>query len=93
VGVGIGGTFDYAPTLAKKALLREVGRHNSEKDTALWEKELFEKINSLGIGPMGVGGKTTALAVNIEKYPCHISSLPVAVNIECHAHRIKSTII
>jgi len=93
VGVGIGGTFDYAPTLAKKALLREVGRHNSEKDTALFEKELLEKINSLGIGPMGVGGKTTALAVNIEKYPCHISSLPVAVNIECHAHRVKSTII
>jgi fumarate hydratase subunit alpha len=93
VGVGIGGTFDYAPILAKKALLREIGKHHSEKDTALWEKELLEKINSLGIGPMGVGGKTTALAVNIEKYPCHISSLPVAVNIECHAHRVKSTTI
>jgi fumarate hydratase subunit alpha len=92
-GIGVGGTFDYAPLLAKKALLRAVGRHNSEKDTAEWEKELLEKINKTGIGPMGLGGKTTALAVNIEKYPCHISSLPVAVNIECHAHRYKEAII
>lgn len=89
VGIGIGGTFDYAPVLAKKSLLREVGRHSSSKDTAVWEKELLEKINKLGIGPMGLGGTTTALVVNIEKYPCHISSLPVAVNIECHAHRCK----
>jgi len=89
VGVGIGGTFDYAPELAKKALLREVGTHNSEHDIAQWEKELLEKINRTGIGPMGLGGRTTALAVNIEKYPCHISSLPVAVNIDCHAHRHK----
>jgi fumarate hydratase subunit alpha len=93
VGIGIGGTFDYAAYLAKKALLREVGMHHSEKDTANWEKELLEKVNKTGIGPMGLGGRTTALAVNIEKYPCHISSLPVAVNIECHAHRYKEAII
>ncbi|MFH1386855.1 MAG: fumarate hydratase [bacterium] len=93
VGVGIGSNFDSAPLLAKKALLREVGMHNSGSDTAKWEKELLKRINSLGIGPMGLGGKTTALAVNIERKPCHISSLPVAVNIECHAHRHKHTII
>ncbi|KPJ69543.1 fumarate hydratase [candidate division WOR-1 bacterium DG_54_3] len=93
VGIGVGGSFDYAPVLAKKALLREVGRHHSEKDTANWEKELLEKINKTGIGPMGLGGRITALAVNIEKYPCHISSLPVAVNIECHAHRYKEAAI
>jgi len=93
VGIGIGGTFDYAPLLAKKALLRPAGRHHSEKDTAEWEKELLEKINKTGIGPMGLGGRTTALVVNIEKYPCHISSLPVAVNIECHAHRYKEALI
>jgi fumarate hydratase subunit alpha len=93
VGVGIGGSFDYAPVLAKKALLREVGTHHSEHDTAQWEKELLEKINKTGIGPMGLGGRTTSLAVNIEKRPCHISSLPVAVNIECHAHRYKEAII
>jgi len=93
VGVGIGGSFDTAPLLAKKALLREVGRHHSEKDTAQWEKYLLEKINKTGIGPMGLGGKTTALAVSIEKRPCHISSLPVAVNLDCHAHRYKQTVI
>ena len=93
VGVGIGGNFDTVAIIAKKALLRPVGNHNSESDTAKWEKELLEKINKLGIGPMGLGGRTTALAVNIERRPCHISSLPVAVNMECHAHRFKSTII
>ncbi|MBU0671949.1 MAG: fumarate hydratase [Candidatus Margulisbacteria bacterium] len=93
VGVGIGGTFDYVATLAKKALLRQVGMHNSAHDTAKWEKEILEKINKTGIGPMGLGGRTTALAVNIEKYPCHISSLPVAVNIQCHAHRSKEAVI
>lgn len=89
VGVGIGGNFDSVTLTAKKALLRPVGRHSSATDIAKWEKELLEKVNKLGIGPMGLGGKTTALAVNIEKKPCHISSLPVAVNIECHAHRYK----
>jgi len=89
VGIGMGGTFDYAPILAKKALLRSVGMHSSNHETSQWEKSLLEKINKLGIGPMGLGGTTTALAVAIERHPCHISSLPVAVNIECHAHRYK----
>jgi fumarate hydratase subunit alpha len=93
IGVGIGGSFDFAPVLAKKALLRKVGMHNSEHDTAKWEKELLEKINNTGIGPMGVGGRTTTLAVNFERRPCHISSLPVAVNIDCHAHRCKEAIV
>ena len=93
IGIGLGGTFDYAPVLAKKSLLRTVGHHNSNPDTAKWEKELLEKVNNTGIGPMGLGGNTTALAVNIERHPCHISSLPVAVNIECHAHRYREAII
>lgn len=93
VGIGIGGTFDYAPILAKKALMRKLGQHHSAKDIAKWEKELLEKINQTGIGPMGLGGTTTALGVNIERYACHISSLPVAVNIDCHSHRFKEIII
>jgi fumarate hydratase subunit alpha len=93
VGVGIGGNFDGAPLLAKKALLRPVGQHHSAADIAAMEKDLLAKANRLGIGPMGLGGDTTALAVNVEKQPCHISSLPVAVNIECHAHRYKHTVI
>jgi fumarate hydratase subunit alpha len=93
IGVGIGGSFDQAPLIAKKALLREVGHHHSNHEIAQWEKELLEKINKLGIGPMGLGGRTTALAVNIEKAPCHISSLPVAVNIQCHSHRFKEATI
>ncbi len=91
VGVGIGGNFETAPLLAKRALLRRVGRHHSESDIARWEKELLELINKTGVGPMGLGGRITALAVHIETYPCHISSLPVAVNIECHAHRTRET--
>ncbi len=89
IGIGVGGTFDKAPLLAKKSLLRKVGENSSQAETAKWEKELLERINKTGIGPMGLGGTTTALAVNIERHPCHISSLPVAVNIECHAHRYK----
>ena len=89
VGVGIGGNFDQAPLLAKRALLRKIGVNNSDDGTARWEAELLDKINKTGIGPMGLGGRVTALAVNIEKYPCHISSLPVAVNIECHSHRVR----
>jgi len=93
VGVGIGGTFDYAPVLAKKALLRKIGRHSASHETKKWEKELLEKINKTGIGPMGLGGSVTALAVNIERYPCHISSLPVAVTLDCHAHRVREITI
>ena len=93
VGVGIGGTFEVAAMLAKKALLRKLGEHHPDSDTAELEKELLEKVNNLGIGPQGFGGRVTALAVNIEKHPCHIASLPVAVNINCHAHRHKEVIL
>ena len=87
VGVGIGGTFDKAAYLAKKALMRPVDQRNSEDFYAEIEEELLEKINALGIGPQGFGGRTTALAVNIEKFPTHIAGLPVAVNINCHVTR------
>ncbi|OIP35040.1 MAG: fumarate hydratase [Deltaproteobacteria bacterium CG12_big_fil_rev_8_21_14_0_65_43_10] len=89
VGVGIGGTFEYAALLAKKALLRHVGSSNADPELAGLEKDILNKINDLGIGPMGLGGRTTALAVHIEMYPCHIASLPLAVNINCHASRHK----
>jgi fumarate hydratase subunit alpha len=90
VGVGIGGTFDYAAFLAKKSLLRLLGTRHSDPDTAALEQEMLERINDLGIGAQGLGGWITAMAVHIERYPCHIASLPVAVNIECHAHRVKT---
>jgi fumarate hydratase subunit alpha len=85
VGVGIGGTFDRVALLAKKAVLREVGSSNPHPEYAELEKELLEEINKLGIGPQGFGGRTTALAVNVEFAPCHIASLPVACNLNCHA--------
>ena len=87
VGVGIGGTFDKAALLAKKALLRPVDRENPKTLYGSLEKELLEEINKLGIGPQGFGGKTTALGVNIETFPTHIAGLPVAVNISCHVTR------
>ena len=93
VGVGIGGTFDKAAYLAKKALLRPVNIRNKEEFYKELEIELLEKINELGIGPQGFGGKTTALGLNIETYPTHIAGLPVAVNINCHATRHKEAII
>ena len=93
VGVGIGGTFDYAALLAKKALLRPVGSENKNPETAQLEKELLDKINHLGIGAQGLGGRITALAVHVESHPCHIASLPVAVNIDCHSHRVKTAIL
>lgn len=87
VGVGIGGTMDKAAWLAKKALTREITQPNEKKFYEELEKTLLEKINMLGIGPQGMGGTTTALAVNVESYPTHIAGLPVAVNINCHATR------
>lgn len=87
VGVGIGGTVEKAALLAKKATLRRVGEHNKDPRYAKLEKEVLEKINRLGIGPAGLGGRTTALAVNIEYFPTHIAGLPVVVNICCHAAR------
>ncbi|WP_333861092.1 fumarate hydratase [Clostridium sp.] len=89
VGVGIGGTFDKAAYLAKKSLLRSLYLKNQNEFYRDLEEELLVKINSLGIGPQGFGGKTTALAVNIETYPTHIAGLPVAVNINCHVTRHK----
>ena len=87
VGVGIGGSFDQAALIAKKALLRPVGSINADQELAGIEADLLERINDLGIGPSGYGGRTTALAVHVAMIPCHIASLPVAVNIQCHAHR------
>ena len=87
VGVGIGGTFEKCALMAKKALTRTVGEHSSVEYVADLEKELLDKINGLGIGPAGMGGTTTAFAVNIETYPTHIAGLPVAVNICCHVNR------
>ncbi len=90
VGVGIGGSFDKAACLAKHALLRPVNEPNPDEYYAALERELLDKINALGIGPQGFGGKTTALAVLIEAMPTHIAGLPVAVNISCHATRRAS---
>ncbi|RUM87666.1 MAG: fumarate hydratase [Thermovibrio sp.] len=89
VGVGIGGTFEKVAYLAKKALLRPIGVRNPDPRYARFEEELLSEINKLGIGPSGFGGRITALDVKIEWYPCHIASLPVAVNIQCHASRHK----
>ncbi len=93
VGVGIGGTFDYAPILAKKALFRPLDQKNRDPEIAVMENELLAAVNNLGIGPMGMGGNTTSLGVKIEMAPCHIASLPLAVNIQCHSARHKEVII
>ena len=93
VGVGVGGTFDKAAYLAKRALLRPLDERSSNEFYADLERELLEKINALGIGPQGFGGKTTALAVNIEAFPTHIAGLPVAVNINCHVTRHKTEVL
>lgn len=93
VGVGIGGTMDKAAVLSKKALTREITERNEKPYYAELEKQLLEKINMLGIGPQGMGGTTTAMAVNIEVYPTHIAGLPVAVNINCHATRHAVTVL
>ena len=89
VGVGIGGTSEKAMLLAKKALLRPVGQPSPDPEVAGLEEELLEKINALGIGPEGFGGTVTALAVHVETFPTHITQLPVAVNLQCHANRCK----
>jgi fumarate hydratase subunit alpha len=92
VGVGIGGSLEQACIMAKKALLRPIGEANRiDERMEQMEKELFDSINKLGIGPAGLGGRVTALAVNVEMMPCHIASLPVAVNIQCHVARYKET--
>ena len=90
VGVGIGGTFEKAALMAKKSLLRYIGSPNPKLELASLEEELLKAVNRTGIGPEGLGGKVTAMAVHIESHPCHIASLPVAVNINCHAARHKT---
>jgi fumarate hydratase subunit alpha len=93
VGVGIGGNFERCALLAKKSLLRPLDKENSDPELREMEKEILQKINNLGIGPQGFGGRTTALAVHIEMEPCHIASLPVAVNINCHAARHAEAVL
>jgi fumarate hydratase subunit alpha len=90
IGVGIGGTIDAVTVLAKKALLREIGSVHPDPRIAEMEAELLGRINALGIGPQGLGGRTTCLGVFIEEMPCHIASMPMAVNVQCHAQRHKS---
>jgi len=93
VGVGIGGTAEKTMELAKRSLLREVGKPNSDPEVAGLEAELMKRINCLGIGPQGFGGRTTALAVHVETFPSHIASLPVAVNLQCHSARHKEAVL
>ena len=93
VGIGIGGTFEEAALLAKKALLRPIGSENPDPELASLEGEVLDRINGLGIGPQGLGGRTTSLAVHVNMMPCHIASLPLGVNIQCHAHRHKEAVI
>jgi fumarate hydratase subunit alpha len=93
VGVGIGGTFERAALLAKKSLLRPLGSKNPDPELDRLESEILAEINRLGIGPQGLGGRTTSLAVHILLMPCHIASFPLAVNIQCHAQRHKETIV
>lgn len=93
IGVGIGGNFEKVALLAKKALLRDIGEHNPDSNIAKLEDELLKVVNSTGIGPQGYGGRITAIQVNIEVYSCHIASLPVAVNINCHVARHKKIIL
>jgi fumarate hydratase subunit alpha len=92
-GVGVGGTFEMAARLSKKALFRELGTPNPDATLDALERELLDRANRLGIGPQGYGGDTTAFGIHILAYPCHITSLPVAVTIECHAHRHKEAVL
>ena len=93
VGVGIGGNFEHSCLLSKRALLRDLNEPNADSFYVGMERDLLQEVNALGIGPQGLGGDTTALAVLIETAPCHIASLPVAVNTECHSHRHKTAIL
>ena len=93
LGIGIGGTFDHAAYLSKRALLRPIGSGNKKRHFRRLEKEILKAVNSLGIGPMGLGGKTTALGVNVEEFPTHIAGLPVAVSVSCHATRSSGKVL
>jgi len=93
VGVGIGGNFETSALLSKEALMVPVGKRSDDEELAAMERELLEEINATGIGPQGYGGTVTALDVHIRMAPCHLASLPVAVNIQCHAHRIREALL
>jgi len=93
IGIGVGGTLERSAILAKKALLRSLGQRNPDPELAKIEEEILVRIKNLGIGPMGYGGTTTSLDVFLEMEPCHIASLPVAVNVQCHAARHKEAVI
>ena len=93
VGVGIGGSAEQVMILAKRALLRPVGQPHPDPEVAALETEILERVNDLGIGPQGLGGRTTALAVHVETYPCHIASLPVGVNLQCHSARHREAVL
>ena len=93
VGVGIGGTAEHVMYLAKRSLLRKVGEHNPDPEVAALEEELLERVNASGIGPQAWGGRSTALAVNIETHATHITSLPVGVNLQCHSARLKTAVL
>ncbi len=93
VGVGIGGNFERSALLAKEALLREVGSRNPDPELQILEDELLEAVNNLGVGPQGLGGRVTSFAVHVKMLPCHIASLPLAINIQCHAARHKEAIL
>ena len=93
VGLGIGGNLEKSALMAKEALMREIDDTNSDPILAKLEQELLDDINKLGVGPMGFGGKVTCLSVKINAYPCHIASLPIAINIQCHASRHKSCVM
>jgi fumarate hydratase subunit alpha len=93
LGVGLGGTFEKAALISKKALLRPLGQPHADPEIAGLERELLHAVNALGIGPVGLGGTVTALAAHVEVFACHITSLPVAVSIDCHAHRHKERLL
>ncbi|OGO18012.1 MAG: fumarate hydratase [Chloroflexi bacterium RBG_16_50_11] len=93
VGVGVGGTAEKAMFMAKHALIRKIGKPSSNKETAALEKEILHKVNDLGIGPMGYGGRITALAVHVETFPAHITALPVAVNLQCNSARHREVVL
>jgi len=93
VGIGIGGNFEYCTYLAKKSLLREIGKRNENENYARLEEKIINLINKTGLGPQSLGGRITCLDVHIEYFPCHIASLPVAINISCNATRHKTIVL
>lgn len=93
IGVGLGGNFEHCALMAKEALLRPLGQPHADEEVAVLERRLLEAVNRIGLGPAGLGGRVTALAMHIETFPCHIASLPVAVNLNCHAHRHAEAVL